>query len=231
MTESRSRSGDAKTRVGKGRRPRADGDATRADIIETAGRLFAERGYLGTTSKAICEQADVNLAAINYHFGSRDGLYLAVLRKAHQRFMSLEFLQLLSESRMPPEEKLRRLLTTLVQRILDDEIWAVHVWTREVLSPSPVLRQAMQEEIQPKFGVVAAIVGEITGIPPDDPRVPRLVLSVIAPCIVMVITSRVDAPTPFRPLYAQPAELLADGLWRFAMAGLRSASESAGTDA
>lgn len=225
MTASRLRSNGAQTGTGRGRQPRADGDATRADIVETAGRLFAERGYLGTTSKSICEQAGVNLAAINYHFGSRDGLYLAVLKKAHQRFMSLEFLRLLSESRMPPAEKLRHLLVTLVQRILDDESWAVHVWTREVLAPSPMLGQAMQEEAQPKFGVVAAIVGEVAGIAVDDPRMPRLVLSVIAPCIVMVITSRVAMPTPFKPLFAQPAEVLADGLWRFAMAGLRSASE------
>ncbi|MDF5938828.1 helix-turn-helix domain containing protein [Pseudomonas aeruginosa] len=56
------------------RTPRSDGESTRARILEVAGRLFAQHGYANTASKAICEEAGADLAAINYHFGSRDAL-------------------------------------------------------------------------------------------------------------------------------------------------------------
>lgn len=55
------------------------------DSIDTAGRilraaekLFAEQGFKGTTMRQITTEADVNLAAVNYHFGSKTGLIHAV---------------------------------------------------------------------------------------------------------------------------------------------------------
>ena len=57
---------------------RMDGRETEEKIIECAGQLIAEKGFASVTSKEICRAAGVNLAAVNYHFGSRDGLYLAV---------------------------------------------------------------------------------------------------------------------------------------------------------
>ena len=56
------------------RTPRPDGDATRALLLETAGQVFAERGFADGTSKEICERAGTPMASVNYHFGSREGL-------------------------------------------------------------------------------------------------------------------------------------------------------------
>ena len=58
---------------------REDGEETKARLIECAGRLIADQGFDRTTSKDICRLAGTNLAAVNYHFGSREGLYKAVL--------------------------------------------------------------------------------------------------------------------------------------------------------
>ena len=62
---------------------RADGEVTRSRILEAAGELIALHGFAETPSKAIATQAGVDLASINYHFGSRGGLYQAVLIEAH----------------------------------------------------------------------------------------------------------------------------------------------------
>ena len=63
---------------------RMDGRKTGEKIVECAGQLIAEKGFASVTSKEICRAAGVNLAAVNYHFGSRDGLYLAVLENVQQ---------------------------------------------------------------------------------------------------------------------------------------------------
>ena len=57
-------------------------EITRERILKTAARLFADRGYEATSIRTIATKANVNQAAINYHFKSKDGLYGEVLRKA-----------------------------------------------------------------------------------------------------------------------------------------------------
>lgn len=202
---------------------RADGDATRALIIETAGRLFAAHGYNGTTSKAICVAAGLNVAAINYHFGSRDGLYLALLRDVHNRLISQEELNGIADAPLSPPEKLRCFLRTLVQHLLDEEGWPIRVWIREILDPSPLLAQAFRQTVQPKFEGLSRIIGEITGLLATDSRIPFLVLNLIGPCLVLLIVNP-EQPSPIQPVFAVPPEKLADQLWRFAMGGLRAVS-------
>ena len=49
-------------------------------LLSAAVALFAERGFHGTSIRDIAERAGVNVAAGHYHYGSKEGLYLAVLR-------------------------------------------------------------------------------------------------------------------------------------------------------
>ena len=50
--------------------------ATRRRLIDATARLFAEHGYNGLTMRSVAQEADANLAAANYHFGSKDALVL-----------------------------------------------------------------------------------------------------------------------------------------------------------
>jgi AcrR family transcriptional regulator len=52
---------------------------TRARLIEAAVDVFGRHGYEGATTRQIAKAANANLAAIVYHFGSKDALYLAVV--------------------------------------------------------------------------------------------------------------------------------------------------------
>jgi len=56
---------------------------TKERILDTAERLFAKQGYAGTSLRAIISEAGVNLAAVHYHFHSKEALLEAiVLRRA-----------------------------------------------------------------------------------------------------------------------------------------------------
>jgi len=52
---------------------------TRDKLIKVAMEMFAENGYDKTSVRELAKKADVNIAAINYHFGGKEGLYQAVL--------------------------------------------------------------------------------------------------------------------------------------------------------
>lgn len=58
--------------------PIAAAPDTRDRILDTAERLFAAHGFDGTSLRQITEAAEVNLAAVNYHFGSKEELYTQV---------------------------------------------------------------------------------------------------------------------------------------------------------
>lgn len=55
------------------------GASTRADLIAAARALFSQRGFDGTSIRAITREAGTNLGAVTYHFGSKRELYGAVL--------------------------------------------------------------------------------------------------------------------------------------------------------
>ena len=55
---------------------------TRDRLIEVAAEMFADRGLEKTTVREICAAAGANVAAVNYHFGGKDGLYHAVIQTA-----------------------------------------------------------------------------------------------------------------------------------------------------
>ena len=57
---------------------------TKEQILDVAERLFAENGFAGTSLRGVIREADVNLSAVNYHFGSKEGLFHAVIKRTAQ---------------------------------------------------------------------------------------------------------------------------------------------------
>ncbi|HEY0332240.1 MAG TPA: CerR family C-terminal domain-containing protein [Stenotrophomonas sp.] len=205
----------------KGRRAsRADGEATRARILETAGRLFAAQGYAETTGKAIAEQAEADLASINYHFGSRSGLYMAVLAEAHRRFVSLSDLSLLSQGDLAPSQQLEALFDGLVERATQRDGWHAQVLARELVSPSSHLQALFKQELVPKLAVIKRIVSQITGIPENDPALLRCLLNVASPCLMLLMVGQ-NLPGPLAEVSRMSRPVLVRHLHDFAMAGLK----------
>src|SRR5215831_13341346 len=55
------------------------GEETRRRILSSALAMFAEQGYEATSTRLLADRAGVNLPAIPYYFGSKEGLYRAVV--------------------------------------------------------------------------------------------------------------------------------------------------------
>ncbi len=57
----------------------ADRDSTRSSLLNTAIQLFGEHGYASVSTRMLADKAGVNIAAIKYHFGSKDDLYIGAI--------------------------------------------------------------------------------------------------------------------------------------------------------
>jgi AcrR family transcriptional regulator len=203
------------------RRSRADGAATRERILACAGALFAATGYAETTGKAIAAAAGVDLASINYHFGSRAGLYQAVLAEAHRQLITLDVLERLEGSDLPPRAKLERLIEALVTSALAPHGWHSRVLARELLAPSSNLTVLIRQEALPKIEVITHLICELTRIPPGDPAIARCLLNIASPCLMLFVAPS-GVPGPLRALRRMPRADLVAHLQRFALAGLEA---------
>lgn len=73
---------------------------TKGQILNAAEKRFASLGFAGTSLRAIIREADVNFAAIHYHFGSKEELFIAVVRRVAEPIVKeqLRQLKILEES-------------------------------------------------------------------------------------------------------------------------------------
>jgi len=88
-------------------------DTTKARILDTAERLFAEQGYGATSLRQIIGGAGVNLAAVHYHFGSKEHLLEAVFARRIER-VNRERLEMLDRVEAAGEPTLEQVLEALV---------------------------------------------------------------------------------------------------------------------
>jgi AcrR family transcriptional regulator len=132
---------------------------TRMRIIKAASRIFAEHGFEGASVRNIVAKADVNQAAINYHFGSKEGLYRAVLTTALEALLKADESAPRPEA-LPREAALRAFVRRQLRPMLgrDEYSHYLRIFNWETVRPSPVFRKFMAEEAAPHIGAAAALV-------------------------------------------------------------------------
>jgi AcrR family transcriptional regulator len=173
-------------------RRNAGGDAekTRRYLLETAGRVFAAKGFDAATGKEICELAGANAAAVVYYFGSLDGLYAAVLLEARNRLASTEILTSVSGGGRDPDAKIESFMGLLVKTLAGPGSWAARVIGREIISASKTCGEFSDEELQGRAELLKTLVSELTGLPREHAVVSRGVASIIAPFLLLLIVDR-----------------------------------------
>jgi AcrR family transcriptional regulator len=145
-------------------------EITRDRILKAAERLFAERGYDGTSIRAIVAKARVNQAAINYHFDGKDGLYREVLRAAFRALTEQQLAHADETKAMSREEALgtfvRRQLWPLAAR--DELSRHLRIFNWETVRPTAVFRKLMSEEASPFMSLAVDLIRRF--LPDADQR-------------------------------------------------------------
>jgi AcrR family transcriptional regulator len=201
-------------------------DVTRRQLIEAAGEVFAEVGFKNATVREICRRGNANIAAVNYHFGDKETLYLEVLRYAHGRALE-KYPPLLDVGpTAPPEKKLRAYIHSLLLRIFDKgpTSWHGRLMSREMIEPTAALDSLVEERIRPMSNQLWQIVAEILDCPLNDERVRSCSFSVVSQCVFYhhcrpVMTRLFPNQTP---MDAAAIEKLAEHISRFSLAALKT---------
>ncbi len=152
-------------------RPRAKHkalDLTRDKLIEAAGHVFAERGYRGATIRDICRRAGANVAAVNYTFGDKMGLYTEVLRHS-VRAAKTAAMSAALDSSLSPEDTIRGViharLMSLCREARPD--WQIRLVMHEFSHPTSAMGRVVDEGMRPIYDRVRKAVGKIIGLPAD----------------------------------------------------------------
>ena len=198
---------------------------TRQRLLEAAARLFAEHGFKHVTVRDICKEAGANVAAVNYYFRDKSGLYEEVIRRI------IVFMQQMMERahdagpNKTAEERLRHYIRTFLQHILQsgDECWQGILMAREMTDPTPGLDMIFQQAIRPNSDRVRDLVIEIMGRRAPD--------HAVGMCVGSIQTQMMGLANPiarrFIPNFSpEVISALAEHITRFSLAGIRASADS-----
>jgi TetR/AcrR family transcriptional regulator, regulator of cefoperazone and chloramphenicol sensitivity len=219
---------------GRGRPPRprrgaTQDDETRQRLLDAGRELFSEDGFHRVTVRDICHLARANVAAVNYHFGDKLGLYMEILRAGVALMAETNEMARVAGEGKPPEEQLRAYINVFVERVAgkDRQSWLQMIMMHEMANPTPALDIVFEQVIQPRFVHVGGIVAALLGCPYDDPRVLRCVLSVFGQCQVYLwshLRGRILKDRPFTP---EHIDELSNHVFEFSLAGIRGLAATA----
>jgi len=196
-------------------------DETRSKLLDAAGEVFADVGYQAATVREICRRAGVNLAAVNYHFGDKLGLYMELLKLtvANEGDTTEGRLRAL-----PPEEALRRFVVDMLRQKTqaDRPSWLTKVITHELAHPTPALDAVVEHIIKPRARLLYDTVGRILGRPLLDPRTRMCAHSIVGQIVHYVHARPVIALLwPELKMTPNTVEEIADHITEFSLEALK----------
>ncbi|AXQ29639.1 DUF1956 domain-containing protein [Solimonas sp. K1W22B-7] len=198
-------------------------DTTRQALLDAAAPVFAEQGFQLARVRDIATRAGANLAAINYHFGSKEALYVEVLRDQASRLIRRHPLQ----GAAPPAEPaavLREVVRSLLARFLatDEHALLPRLLVREMLNPTPALDLLIEEVSRPQFLQLSAVVMAVLGPKARPEQLRRAVFSLLGQCLFYLVAQPLVqriAPQSYEP---DEVEQLVSHIAAFSLAGLQA---------
>ena len=216
----------ALTRIPPPARPRAKRKAselTRDKLIEAAGHVFAERGYRAATIRDICRRAGANVAAVNYTFGDKMGLYTEVLRHSVRAAQTAAMSAALDSS-LSPEDMIRGVIRARLMSLCQESRpdWHIRLVMHEFSHPTAAMGRVVDEGMRPIYERVRKAVGEIIGLPPDHETTRLSVNSIVGQILFYTFSRPVLAHLqPELKLTPDQLDRIADHIADFSLAYLK----------
>ncbi|MCL5281920.1 MAG: CerR family C-terminal domain-containing protein [Planctomycetes bacterium] len=230
------------------KKQRKDARETRQRLLAAAAEVFAQKGYWETTHAQICRKAKANTAAVNYHFGSKENLYVESWKYAFEKSVEAH----------PPdggiapdasvEQRLRGRILAFLQRIADPNNYEIEIMHKEMANPTGLLTQTVHKKVEQMHHGMQSIVRELLGDRAGQRQVSLCVMSLVGQCFGPMLHLRRArmAPNTPRPAPRRAARMrsspsdrgrafdfaveeLADHVTQFSLAGILKVRRQQGT--
>lgn len=182
---------------------------TKTRILDTAEQLFARNGFHNTSLRDITGQATVNLAAVNYHFGSKDGLLKAVIERRIEPLNQLrqqKLEELLAAAKAAGQRpSVRHLMHAFIEPTLAFRRSAkgaadfIALIGRSLSEPDETVRNCFIESILPLFRLLFRGLQQALPELPERLLLTRLQFTMGALSHMMIASSRPVLPVPGFP--------------------------------
>jgi AcrR family transcriptional regulator len=212
------------------KRQRSDAQKTRHRLLEAAGEVFAEKGFWSATHEEICSKANANTAAINYHFGSKENLYVEAWEYAFEKSLEKYPPDKGTSPDDPPEKRLRARVLSVLKRIADLETHEIDIMLKEMANPTGLLYDVIAEKIEPFERDFACIIKELIGEEARQEQIGICYMGLNSMCFGPMLhlrSTNIDDQVPWPEFFALDlgVEKLADYIVMFCLAGIRSFSK------
>lgn len=160
-------------------------DGPKELILMAASEVFAEQGFAHGTTREIAKKACVNVAAISYHFGSKEQLYVFVLNYWKRKALEKLPLDKMHDKAIPPEERLKMFVRSMLETVLHEKHawWFSKMITRElVLEPTGVLSSFLGDDVVAVSQSLRGILRELCGEDAESEVVNLCLVNVIGKC-------------------------------------------------
>lgn len=182
------------------------GNEARLRVLAAAVDEFARHGFANARIRSIVEAAHVNVAAANYYFGGKDGLYRATVMSLAVRMAPLDAARV--QAVQGATERLRAVVGQLLLRLATSEgpTPLARILAHEVLSQSAQLATLVDETMAAELRLLVPILREIAGVEADDEFVRRRAIGVLGQCVLYLHAAPSTEPEALDLLARQIAE-------------------------
>src|SRR5262245_28671081 len=204
---------------------------TRTRILDAAEELFMQHGFEGTSMRQLTAKAEANLAAVNYHFGSKDALIEAVFRRRLDpmnaaRIAELERLEREAAGRPLSPEAIIRAFVGQSLRMIEDQKGGgrnfIRLLGRTYTDPQKPIRALIGQLYAPAMEKFKAAFARALPQMPADELVWRMHFMFGTLAYTLAATDTVQLIAGCKPEDRYDAGLLEARLATFLLAGLRA---------
>ncbi len=191
---------------------------TRDRLLVAAREVFGELGFKGATVREICRRAEVNVAAVNYHFNGKEALFMAALELEPVA----DLIDTANESGSA-EERLVRFIREFTGHVMEQGCTPHNrLLVRELHEPSPALDSIAKTLIVPLHEHLTRLVREIVGDKVPQEEVRRCVFSIFGQCTYYRNSREMNRIVyPELRYEEQEIEATARHIAEFSLAGIR----------
>lgn len=199
--------------------------STRTALIAAAAPLFAEQGFEATRIRDIADKARANVAAINYHFGSKMGLYQAVMKAQAEQMIANFPLQTEDVAKASPEERLKWLVRNILRRVLGstEKERPTRMCIREFVEPTEALDYLVKEIVSSQHAITRSVVEAVAERELSEDELSRMAISLVSQCFYYALAEPMLTRLGVKiPRTEEEIDVLAAHITQFSLAGIRA---------